>query len=253
MRHTRRSTLADSHDVAELHGAAAEHSPYLRHHFDTMEQQFDSSTLGMWVFLLTEIMFFGGMFCAYMIYRSMYPGAFASTSLHMEPFWGATNTAVLIVSSLSMALAVRAARLGQQKMLQLMLVVTIFFGLCFLGVKAIEYHQHWVDYKVPISVPGLGSHWDYSNTDKFPNQAQYAKQAQILFCFYFFMTGFHAVHMIVGVGLMLTILVMARKGTFSPSYFTPVEVSGLYWHFVDIVWIWLFPLLYLIGRTKSLI
>ena len=245
--------MAETHDLAESHGIAAEHSPYLRHHFDDMGQQFESATLGMWVFLLTEIMFFGGMFCAYMIYRSMYPAAFASTSTHMNPMWGAINTAVLIVSSLSMALAVRAARMGQQKALQILLLVTIFFGLCFLGVKAVEYHEHWVDKKVPISVPGLGANWDYSNTPEFPNQAQYGKQAQILFCFYFFMTGFHALHMVVGVGLMLTIFSMARARIFSPSYFTPVEISGLYWHFVDIVWIWLFPLLYLIGRTRQLI
>ena len=236
--------------MADHHGAVAEqHNPNLRHHFDDMAQQFDSATLGMWVFLLTEIMFFGGMFCAYMIYRSMYPAAFASTSMHMEPIWGATNTAVLIVSSLSMALAVRAARMGQQKALQILLLVTIFFGLCFLGVKAIEYHSHWVDNKVPL----IAGHWDYSNTKDFPNQAQYAKQAQILFCFYFFMTGFHAVHMIVGVVLMFTIYAMARKGKFDSNYFTPVEISGLYWHFVDIVWIFLFPLLYLIGHTKDLI
>ena len=229
--------------MADHHGAVAEHNPNLRHHFDDMEQQFESATLGMWVFLLTEIMFFGGMFCAYMIYRSMYPGAFASTSQHMNPKWGAINTAVLIVSSLSMALAVRAARLGQQKALQILLLVTIFFGLCFLGVKAIEYHEHWVDNKVPL----IAGHWNYNEAP------QYARQAQILFCFYFFMTGFHAVHMIVGVALMLTIYAMARKGKFSSSYFTPVEISGLYWHFVDIVWIFLFPLLYLIGRTKELI
>jgi len=208
-----------------------------------MGQQFESATLGMWVFLLTEIMFFGGMFCAYMIYRSMYPAAFASTSLHMDPMFGAINTAVLIVSSLSMALAVRAARLGEQKALQILLLVTIFFGLCFLGVKAIEYHAHWVDNKVPL----FAGHWNYSE------EPQFARQAQILFCFYFFMTGFHAVHMLVGVVLMLTIFMMARRGKFGPTYFTPVEISGLYWHFVDIVWIFLFPLLYLIGRTKNLI
>ena len=232
--------LADTHSTAV---AEHSHSPHLRHHFDDMEQQFDSATLGMWVFLLTEIMFFGGMFAAYTVYRSMYPEAFASTSQHMNPKWGAINTAVLIVSSLSMALAVRAARLGQQKALQLFLVITIFFGLAFLGVKAVEYHEHWVDNKVPL----FAGHWDYAEAP------QYARQAQIMFCFYFFMTGFHAVHMVVGVGLMLTILMMARAGTFSSHYFTPVEVSGLYWHFVDIVWIFLFPLLYLIGRTKQLI
>jgi len=231
--------------LADTHGTVAEHAGHsqLRHHFDNMEQQFESATLGMWVFLLTEIMFFGGMFCAYTVYRSSYPEAFASTSQHMNPLWGAVNTAVLIVSSLSMALAVRAARLGQQKALQILLIVTIFFGLCFLGVKAIEYHEHWVDMKVPL----IGGHWDYHE------EPQFARQAQIMFCFYFFMTGFHAIHMVVGVGIMLTIFMMARKGIFSSAYFTPVEISGLYWHFVDIVWIFLFPLLYLIGRTKKIL
>ncbi len=214
-----------------------------------MAQQFDSATLGMWVFLLTEIMFFGGMFGAYTVYRSMYPDAFACTSLHMNPAFGAANTAVLIVSSLSMALAVRSARLGNQKLLQLFLVVTMIFGLAFLVIKGFEYHEHWVDNKVPL----ISGHWDYSNDAEHPHQAQYAQQAQILFCFYFFMTGFHAVHMLVGVGIMITILMMARKGTFSAQYFTPVEISGLYWHFVDIVWIFLFPLLYLIGNARKLI
>ena len=229
--------------MADTHAVATEHSPHLRHHFDDMHQQFDSATFGMWVFLLTEIMFFGGMFGAYTVYRSMYPEAFASTSAYMNPLYGALNTAVLIVSSLSMALAVRAAHLGQQKFLQLMLVVTMFFGTCFLVIKGFEYHEHWVDMKVPL----IGGHWNYSEAPQF------AHQAQILFCFYFFMTGFHAVHMLVGLGIMTTILMMARKGTFSPTYYTPVEVSGLYWHFVDIVWIFLFPLLYLIGHTKKLI
>jgi cytochrome c oxidase subunit III len=208
-----------------------------------MDQQFDSATFGMWVFLLTEIMFFGGMFGAYTVYRSMYPEAFASTSAYMNPLYGALNTAVLIVSSLSMALAVRAAHLGQQKVLQLMLLITMFFGTCFLVIKGFEYHEHWVDMKVPL----FGGHWNYSEAPQF------AHQAQILFCFYFFMTGFHAIHMLVGLGIMATIFMMARKGTFGPDYYTPVEVSGLYWHFVDIVWIFLFPLLYLIGHTRHLV
>jgi cytochrome c oxidase subunit 3 len=148
-----------------------------------------------------------------------------------------------------MALAVRSARTGQQKAIQMFLVLTMIFGIAFLVIKGFEYHEHWVDMKVPL----IGGHWDYSNTPEFPTQAQYARPAQIMFCFYFFMTGFHALHMVVGVGLMTTILIMARRGTFSTSYFTPVEISGLYWHFVDIVWIFLFPLLYLIGRTKKLI
>jgi cytochrome c oxidase subunit 3 len=223
--------------LADTHAPVLEHSPHLQHHFDDMHQQFDSATLGMWVFLLTEIMFFGGMFGAYTVYRTMYPAAFHTTSQFMDPMWGCINTIVLIVSSLSMALAVRAAQLGQRKALMILLWVTIFFGLCFLGVKAIEYHAHWVEQKVP------GLNFTY---DEYP---QYFHQAQIMFCFYFFMTGFHAVHMIVGVGIMLTMFLMAKKGTFSPQYYTPIEISGLYWHFVDIVWIFLFPLLYLIGRT----
>ncbi|HTS50032.1 MAG TPA: cytochrome c oxidase subunit 3 family protein [Bryobacteraceae bacterium] len=238
--------------MTEPHSAVAEHaehSPYLRHHFDNMEQQFDSATLGMWVFLLTEIMFFGGMFGAYTVYRSMYPEAFASTSMHMNPAFGAANTAVLIVSSLTMALAVRSARLGKQQALQMFLILTMIFGIAFLVIKGFEYHEHWVDMKVPL----FSGHWDYSNTPEFPHQAQYSHQAQILFCFYFFMTGFHALHMLVGVGLMTTILMMARRGIFSTNYFTPVEISGLYWHFVDIVWIFLFPLLYLIGNARKLI
>lgn len=227
--------------MSDTHGAVAQHSghsPHLRHHFDTMAQQLDSATLGMWVFLLTEIMFFGGMFGAYTVYRTLYHDAFVSTSQHMNPAYGAANTAVLIVSSLTMALAVRASRLGNKGVLQLMLVLTIVFGLAFLGVKAFEYHEHWVEKTVPFW------NWDYSEAPQF------AQQAQILFCFYFFMTGFHALHMVVGVGIMLTILNMARKNTFSPEYYTPVEISGLYWHFVDIVWIFLFPLLYLIGQSK---
>ena len=205
-----------------------------------MEQQVDSDTLGMWVFLLTEIMFFGGMFGAYTVYRTIYPEAFASTSKHMNAFYGGLNTAVLIVSSLTMALAVRASQLGRQKALQLFLILTIFFGLCFLGVKGFEYREHWEDRTVPFW------NWDPS----YHGQPQFAREAQILFCFYFFMTGFHALHMVIGVGLMTVIFIMARRGRFSPGYYMPVEISGLYWHFVDIVWIWLFPLLYLIGLSK---
>ncbi len=215
---------------------ALPHSSHVAHQFDDMEQQVTTSTLGMWVFLLTEIMFFGGLFGAYTVYRSQYPEAFVTTSRYMEPFWGATNTAVLICSSLTMALAVRAAHIGKKKQLVWFLILTMIFGAAFLGVKAIEYHAHWVDHKVP----GFG--FEYN---EFP---QYFHQAQILFCFYFIMTGFHALHMVVGLGLLTTLLVMSTKDKFSAAYNTPVEIIGLYWHFVDIVWIFLFPLLYLIGE-----
>ncbi len=223
--------------MADTHATVLEHAhpPELQHHFDDMHQQFDSATLGMWVFLLTEIMFFGGMFAAYTIYRGMYPEAFASTSKHMATWLGAVNTAVLICSSLTMALAVRASQLGQRKLLIWMLIFTLIFGFAFLGVKAVEYHHKYVEHLIP----GLGF--------QYPEDPQQFHHAQILFFLYFAMTGFHALHMFVGVGILTTLIVMAVRNRFSPAWYTPVEISGLYWHFVDIVWIFLFPLLYLIG------
>jgi cytochrome c oxidase subunit 3 len=210
----------------------------LKHHFDDSAQQLESSTLGMWVFLLTEIMFFGGMFGAYTVYRNMYPEAFASASQFMNITMGGTNTAVLIFSSLTMALAVRSAQLGQKKNLILFLVATLVLGCVFLTIKYFEYHEKWVDHHIP----GPGFHYA---------EPRYFHQAQILFFLYFAMTGMHAMHMIVGAGLLTTLIVMAARNRFNEGWYTPVELIGLYWHFVDIVWIFLFPLLYLIGRTKT--
>jgi len=212
-----------------------QHSPYLKHHFDDLGQQLDSSTLGMWVFLLTEIMFFGGMFGAYTIYRSMYPDAFASTSRHMIPWLGGINTAVLICSSLTMALAVRSAQIGKRSLIRIFLILTMIFGAAFIAVKFTEYYLHWKDHLVPWA--GF----------QYPEAPQFFHQAQILFCFYFFMTGFHALHMFVGLGLLTWLLIKNQRISFGEEYYSPVEIVGLYWHFVDIVWIFLFPLLYLIG------
>lgn len=217
--------------------AVAPHPPGLRHHFDSAEQQLEASTLGMWVFLLTEIMFFGGMFGGYTIYRNMYPEAFASTSHFMNVTLGGINTAVLICSSLTMALAVRSAQLGKKKALIIFLLCTLALGIIFLGIKYVEYHEKWVDHHVP------GPGFQYTDS-------RYFQQAQILFFLYFAMTGMHALHMIVGAGLITTLIVMAARNRFSAAWYTPVEMIGLYWHFVDIVWIFLFPLLYLIGHTK---
>jgi cytochrome c oxidase subunit III len=223
--------------VADTDTAMTAHAPGLQHHFDDSAQQLESSTLGMWVFLLTEIMFFGGMFGAYTVYRNLYPDAFASTSHFMNVTIGAINTGVLICSSFTMVLAVRASQLGQKKALILFLVLTLILGCVFLGLKYVEYHEKWVDHHVP----GPGFH--YAET-------QYFHQAQILFFLYFAMTGMHAIHMIVGAGLLTTLIVMASRNRFSSEWYTPVEMIGLYWHFVDIVWIFLFPLLYLIGHTS---
>jgi cytochrome c oxidase subunit 3 len=221
-----------SGDITPPHHA---HHPMLQHHFDDMEQQAEASTLGMWVFLVTEIMFFGGLFMAYLVYRAAQPMAFQEASAHLSIGWGAFNTAVLIFSSLTMALAVRAAQTSAPPKTQVMwLGATMFLGLVFLGVKVIEYTEKFTHH----TVPGPNFVWD----------GKYPAGAEMFYSLYFVMTGLHAVHMIIGIGIMLVIAWMAWRRTFSAEYYTPVEVSGLYWHFVDIVWIFLFPLLYLIGR-----
>ncbi|MDZ7289031.1 MAG: cytochrome c oxidase subunit 3 family protein [candidate division KSB1 bacterium] len=202
-----------------------------------MDQQFEASTLGMWVFLITEIMFFGGLFLGYTIYRSLYPEAFAEASRLLDYRLGAINTAVLICSSLTMVLAVRAAQLGQRRQLILFLLLTILLGSVFLGNKVVEYSHKFHDHLVPG--PNFGPQLPLANP----------QHAQIFFSFYFAMTGLHALHMIIGIGILSVLIYMSWRGRFSPEYFAPVDISGLYWHFVDIVWIFLFPLLYLISRA----
>jgi cytochrome c oxidase subunit 3 len=198
----------------------------------------DASMLGMWTFLITEVLFFGGMFAGYTVYRGLYPAAFASTSQYMDVVLGGTNTAVLICSSLTMALSVRAAQLSKRRDLILFLILTMIFGTIFLVIKGFEYHSKWVEHLVP------GFNFRY---DEAP---QFAHNAQILFFLYFCMTGMHAIHMIVGLGLLTYLVVQGARRVFNANYFAPVEMIGLYWHFVDIVWIFLFPLLYLIGHRR---
>jgi len=227
--------LADAGAPAASAAPATHAGPReLQHHFDTMEQQRDASSLGMWVFLVTEILFFGGLFLAYTVYRSQYARAFAEASRHLDITLGTFNTVVLIVSSLTMALAVFSASTGRRRALLVFLIATMVLGGVFLGVKAVEYGHKFHDHLVP------GPHF------RFPGP--YARQAEIFYSLYFAMTGLHAAHMVVGIGILTVLLLQARKGRYGPAYYTPVEVSGLYWHFVDIVWIFLFPLLYLIGR-----
>jgi cytochrome c oxidase subunit III len=214
------------------------HGNELRHHFETEEQQHEASTLGMWVFLATEVLFFGGLFTAYTIYRSFYPPGFEAGSRLLDIKAGAANTAVLIGSSFTMASAVHAAQTNKRKLLIVCLILTMLLGMVFLGVKYTEYADHWHEHQVP------GLHWD--STATYPNNAPNGS-VELFFCFYFFMTALHATHMIIGLGIMTVILIMSWRHRFSEKYFSPVEISGLYWHFVDIVWIFLFPLLYLIG------
>lgn len=206
----------------------------LSHHFDDLKQQREAVTLGMWVFLVTEIMMFGGLFLGYTIYRGMFSAAFAEGSHHLDVLLGGINTAVLITSSLTMAMAVHSAQVGNRRLLALFLALTMLFGLTFLGIKVIEYSHKFHEHLVP------GSHFVW-NGDLFQG-------AHVFFSFYFCMTGLHALHMIVGLGILSFLLIRAFKGRYDGGNDSQIEVTGLYWHFVDIIWIFLFPLLYLIGR-----
>jgi cytochrome c oxidase subunit 3 len=216
-----------------LHSAATQHHAMLQHHFDSLEQQQEASALGMWLFLVTEVLFFGGLFFAYILYRWWYPEAWLEGSHHLNIPLGAANTVVLIGSSLTMALAVRAAQLGERGNQVIFLCLTLLLGLTFLGVKVVEYADKFEHHLVP--------------GPNFAFPGPHAQQAQIYYSLYFAMTGMHALHMIIGAGLLTWLIVKASAGLFTREYNTPVELVGLYWHFVDIVWIFLFPLLYLVG------
>ena len=212
------------------------HHGALAHQFESLEQQREVAALGMWVFLVTEVLFFGGLFLVYSVYRGWYPAAFTAGSHELLVWAGTTNTVVLITSSLTVVLAVQAAETGDRRMLMWMLVATMVLGCVFLGIKGYEY---WSEYR-EHHVPGFGLAFDF--------EKPYIQQAKIFFSLYFVMTAIHAIHMIVGLGVMSTMLWMAWRRKITPEYPNPIEISALYWHFVDIVWIFLYPLLYLIGR-----
>jgi cytochrome c oxidase subunit 3 len=207
-----------------------------------MEQQKEASTLGMWLFLSTEIMFFGALFTGYTVYRSQHPGIFAEASHRLDVPLGAINTAVLICSSLTMVLSVYAAQINRRNLQVLFLVLTIILGSAFLGIKAKEYSDKFKHHEVP------GSSFVYEGKAQTPEAIEVGRKfQQMYFCFYFTMTGVHALHMVIGIVLLTILAIRAYKGEFTPYYHAPLELTGLYWHFVDIVWIFLFPLLYLIG------
>lgn len=311
-----------AHDVHDHHHY---HPPGLQHQFEDMGQQAESDSIGMWMFLVQEIMFFGGMFTVYLVFRSKYPMAFAAGSNHLNEWLGMANTLILIVSSLTMALAVHYAQLGKRNLQVVLIIVTMIFGMAFLGVKAYEYAEKYNDGIVPVTglnrktdknlaenqpfdlvnpetrgknslpYPGVvennverynqnaaaetGEHEEYvnprgdfiwketaladrafaehtlTNSEKIGymengeiSQSKFQDKVRIFFWIYFAMTALHALHMIIGLAIMTWLLWKAWKYTFTPEYYAPVEMVGLYWHFVDIVWIFLFPLLYLLGR-----
>ncbi len=240
--HTHETAVAAEHEHISL--------PQHRHHFETEDQQREAATFGMWLFLLTEIMFFGGMFFAYLLYRNWYYEAFVVGSNQLSIPLGAANTAILITSGFFMALGVWAAEVRKKGLLVIFLILTTLFGVAFLGIKGVEYHEKWEKHHIP------GAGFDVA---EFVNPHAYglkeqalapdmAQKVQIFFFLYFAMTGMHALHMIIGIALLVWLLLRSQRGEFSAGYVAPIENFGLYWHFVDIVWLFLFPLLYLINR-----
>ena len=249
--------MSDSPAIAN--GALAEehheHPPYQRHHFQSVEQQADTTNFAMWLFLLTEIMFFGGLFTAYLIFRNWYYPAFVAASHQLNIFWGTANTAVLISSSFTMAMGVWSAEMRRKGTLVLCLVLTFILGLIFLGIKTIEYSEKIEKHHVPGFHYSLQSFINpasdpeiYKEYHDKPMALDMARHTELYFFLYFAMTGMHALHMIIGISILGFMLVRARAGAYTTGHVTYVENFGLYWHFVDIVWIFLFPLLYLISR-----
>ena len=220
--------------------APDEHPEYLAHHFDTVAQQEASAKLGMWVFLSTEVLMFSGLFLAYAYARWMYPEMMLEAHHHLSIPLGGLNTVVLITSSLTMALAVRAASLDDRENTVRLLAITILCAGIFMVVKYFEYSAK-IEHGL---LPGVFYTADYAAADILTPDP--VGGPHLFFAIYFFMTGLHGVHVVVGIGVLSWILLRARRGDFSSSWYAPVENAGLYWHLVDLVWIFLFPLLYLV-------
>ncbi len=209
---------------------------HLQEQYDDLEQQHEAAKLGMWAFLATEVLFFGGLILAYLVYRYLFPEAFRQGSKEMEVAFGCINTAVLLTSSLFMALAVQAAKVGKGKTVRRLLVLTALLGAVFLGLKSLEYRNHIRDHKFPGAA--------------FHSELPHAEQLELFYFIYFAATALHALHLTVGCAVVLVIAWRAGRGAYSADYHSPVEVTGLYWHFIDVVWIFLFPLFYLLGQAS---
>ena len=225
---------ASTETAVHGHDEHAAHPDYMRHQFDDMDQQNDAASLGMWLFLLTEVMFFGGFFLGYSIYRSEYYDSFVIGSQNLDVFLGGLNTVALITSSVTMAFAVRAAQLGKKNHILIFLVLTLVLGLVFMVNKYIEYSHKLHD----GLIPGYNFLWTGMGD---------GQTIQLFYGFYFCMTGTHGLHVLIGLVLIVWLLIRVWQDKFTTEYYAPIENFGLYWHFVDLVWIFLFPLLYLIG------
>lgn len=240
--------MTATQEATVTHDEHGHHDPHLAHHFDTPEQQFDSGKFGIWVFLLTEILFFSGLFCAYVIYRALHPEIFQFGAQFLNVKLGAINTIVLICSSLTAAWAVRNAQLNQQKWLKINLIITLLCAFAFLGIKAVEYEHKIHEGHLPGVLYAHQEPAELGVPDEngFVQTIAEPENAQIFFGIYFCMTGLHAIHVLIGIVVFLWVLVRAFKGHFGPTFFAAVDYSALYWHLVDLIWIYLFPLLYLI-------
>jgi cytochrome c oxidase subunit 3 len=259
------------------HGAHGDHAhahpSFLQHHFDTPAQQFEASKLGMWIFIATEILMFGGLFCAYAIWRGMEPQIFDQSHHFLNKIMGASNTVVLLFSSLTAALAVRSAQTGNRNMTSVYLVITLLCACIFLVIKYFEY-----SHKIHLGLlpghcfghPGFsgsiqngeevgtclrvhadaaaGSPQWVRAIDEAGHEQLVPPRANMFFGLYFAMTGLHAIHVLVGMSILTWCLIKNLRGEISKEYFTHVDIGALYWHLVDLVWIYLFPLLYLVGK-----
>lgn len=254
------STHTSAH---EGHGHGHGHNPYLAHHFEDIGQQEEAHTLGLWIFLATEIMFFGGLFLAFIAYHVMFPEAFGAASNELSPTWGVINTAVLLISSFTMAMAVWSAQTSRRKPLIGFLIVTLLCGFAFMGIKSIEYTEKFTHHLVPgpnfqfdINKPHHGAALSLSEQQKhdahvselLKKDPHLNRHAQMFFVMYFCLTGLHGFHVVCGLGVIGWILVGAIRGQYHAMWNTPVHLTGLYWHLVDLVWIYLFPVIYLIHR-----
>ena len=277
-----------SSEALEIHDAHAVHTH--AHQFDDPVQQKESASLGMWAFLATEVLFFGGLFLLYTVFRYRYPEMWDIGSHELDIYLGGLNTLILLTSSLTMALGVHAAQTGKKAALNVYLIITLLCAGGFLVVKTFEYKakfDHGVIpgryFQVPAEVwekhkpadmagspvfdsnhvqeivndpMGPYAHEPHGMTANRPPLTPHfyddVRKLQLFFGLYFAMTGLHGIHVIIGMFMIGTLVFLNMKGWFSPSYYTPVEMTGLYWHFVDIVWVFLFPLLYLMDRSHGL-
>lgn len=220
----------DAADI-DAHGNRA----FVEEQYDDAAQQREAATLGMWIFLATEILFFGVLFASYTICRVLYPDGFAEASRHTDMLLGTIETAVLLTSSSLIAMGVRAIKLDQRRLATWLLVGTACLGLSFLVMHGFEYYKEYTEHLIPgidFSQPGPQAH-----------------AVELFFCLYYFITGFHSIHVMVGVTLILVLAVRVARGAFGPRRYTTLELTALYWHLVDIVWIFVYPVIYLVGRA----